>query len=289
MAWIELHQALRKHPKLLHLTSLVGISDKDLVRAKLENLWLEALDYCLNGRLAVAERPLGAAEIADWSGWSGDSALWLRSLIASGWIDEKAGGSGGKTLYLHDWQQYAGKLLARREADRARKPKKGVQRNSNGNPSESGRTYLPEPTVTVPTNQPEEEEPPRPLALASQDAPDEGRELDRSTAAFGFCASPGIEAKKRSISELRRLGISHEFIRAVAKGQPKKAFYTIINEIEKGKAKPEFEPSPAPKPRCRNIKCINGRVADVPNSTPDRTAWKPCPDCGPPLESKATG
>lgn len=153
MAWIELHQSLRNHPKILHLKVLLGAQDKDLVRAKLENLWLWALDYCLNGRLTVAERPLSAAEIAEAAEWSGDGAVFLQSLIAAGWIDERPGGKNGKTLYLHDWQDYAGRLLSKRESER----KRVAEYRENGRTRTVHSTYT-EPTaptvpITVPTNQ----------------------------------------------------------------------------------------------------------------------------------------
>lgn len=124
MAWIELHQALKKHPKTLHLAALVGCADPDHARVKLENLWLWALDYCLNGALAVASRPLSAIEVADASDWRGDPTVWMRSLIDAGWIDEKAGGKGGKTLYLHDWHVYAGRLIEQRELYNQRQNRK---------------------------------------------------------------------------------------------------------------------------------------------------------------------
>ncbi|HYE99338.1 MAG TPA: hypothetical protein VEJ18_10525, partial [Planctomycetota bacterium] len=111
---------------------------KDLVRAKLENLWLTAMDYCPDGRLTVASRPLTADDIAEWSGWHGDATVWLRSLIEAGWIDELQGGVGGKTLYLHDWQDYGGKMHAARLAERERKAKKGGGRNSGGIPVVGG-------------------------------------------------------------------------------------------------------------------------------------------------------
>ncbi len=121
MAWIELHQALRKHPKTLHFASLLGVEDPDLARAKLENLWLWALDYCPSGRLTVRSRHLSAAEIANAADWHGDAAVFLRSLQESGFVEESPGGNGGKSLYLHDWEQYGGKLHAARAADAGRK------------------------------------------------------------------------------------------------------------------------------------------------------------------------
>lgn len=133
MAWIELHQALRTHPKLIHLATLLK-TDPDSARVKLENLWLWALDYCPNGSLTVAKRPLTEPEIAVASGWNGEATDWVRSLIASGWIDKIPGGAGGTTMYLHDWQKYGGKWCKKRERDIIRKQHKLFQEESEAIP-----------------------------------------------------------------------------------------------------------------------------------------------------------
>lgn len=117
----------------------------------------------------------------------------------------------------------------------------------------------------------------------------EAREVDRTVAAFGFCSSPGPTSKRSAITDLRRIGLSHEFIRSIASKQEKKSFYEIIRSLEKNKAVPDFKPSPPAPKKCRNLKCIDGRIIDHERTTAAQTAFKPCPDCGPPLETKATG
>ena len=118
MAWLELHQQLRNHPKLHHLHSLVAPEgDIDLVRSKLENLWLWALDYSdEHGKIEFAKAAPTPKYLSEISGWRGDPVAWMSGLVGSGWIDRD-----GNDLLLHDWEQYAGKYLARRAADARRK------------------------------------------------------------------------------------------------------------------------------------------------------------------------
>lgn len=108
----------------------------------------------------------------------------------------------------------------------------------------------------------------------------ETREVDRSVAAFGFCAIPGTKAKAMAISDLRRQGVSHEFIRAIAANQDQKDFYEIIRSIQKGKATPAFKASESKPKTC--ARCGGtGQVVDHSKTplTSKNTAFKPCPDC----------
>jgi len=125
---------------------------------------------------------------------------------------------------------------------------------------------------------------PPPVEEPGKKAPEteaEEREIDRTVAAFAFCNTPGVPAKANAIRDLRRLGISHEFIRSIAGKQEQKPFYDIIRSLEKGKAKPEFKASPPAPKACRRCSGL-GKVADLEKSTPEKGVYKPCPDCGPP-------
>lgn len=143
--WIELHTSLPNHWKLRRLAKKLRVKDRDLVRAKLENLWLWAIEYRENGRLTG----LDEAEIAEASHWSGDATLWLRSLVECGFIDKSRGGKDGSTLQLHDWWDFAGKLIELRKKNRERKRRARhadipvTGRGSPGLPNLTG----PDPTV----------------------------------------------------------------------------------------------------------------------------------------------
>lgn len=287
MVWIELHQSLRYHAKTGRLAFFLKIKDPDHSRAKLENLWLWAIDNCLDGKLKVADRPLSAEEIAFASGWNGDPTVWLRSLIDAGWIDEAKGGVNGKTLQLHDWHDYAGKLIDSRKADAKRKRDARKRGRPADGRSDGGRT-VPNRTVPNPTQPGDGEAAPTPI-LAPPATPDSEREIDQTVGAFGFCNTPGIPAKRSQIRDLLRLGITHEQIRSVAARQDKKTFIEIIRSLEKDRSKIVLTPKTAIPKKCRNPKCIDGKIIDHAATTPEKTAFKPCPDCGPPAEAKATG
>jgi len=71
-------------------------------------LWWWALDYTDDGYIGKYE----AADIADAVMWDGDPEQLLDALIASGFVDED--------LQIHDWQDYQGRILAKREQNRER-------------------------------------------------------------------------------------------------------------------------------------------------------------------------
>ena len=112
MAWIELHQSLRDHPKVIKLSGLMGCDDDDLVRAKLENLWLWTLDYRDSGDLTG----LTAVEIAKACRVRWDPELWLSSLIEARFIDT----TSERAMHVHDWHDFAGKLIDARARNKQR-------------------------------------------------------------------------------------------------------------------------------------------------------------------------
>lgn len=143
MAWIESHQELGRHPKALKLTRLLKAEQPGTalpaVVGYLHFLWWWAMDFAQDGSLARYD----AYEIAEAAQWNGDAQAFLDALIEAGFIDRK-----GDDLTLHDWDEYAGKLLERRAKDRERKRtaaeeakrERGTPNNSDGKPTERGRT-----------------------------------------------------------------------------------------------------------------------------------------------------
>lgn len=111
MAWIESHQEVGRHPKTKKLARLLGVSLPAAV-GHLHYLWWWALDFAQDGTLGKYD----AADIADAMQWDGDADQLIDALLSAGYIDNT--GSG---LVIHDWAEYAGKLLERRAKDRARK------------------------------------------------------------------------------------------------------------------------------------------------------------------------
>jgi hypothetical protein len=139
MAWIEVHQTLQRHPKLLRLSAKLRIHRAQSA-GHLLFLWLWTLDYAPTGDLSA----FGPAEISAAADYPGDAEIFAQALRETGWIDKDGA--------LHDWYEYAGKLIERRNADKERKRdirkiSPAVQVLSDGRPQDGAWTaYVPNPT-----------------------------------------------------------------------------------------------------------------------------------------------
>lgn len=148
MAWIESHQEVGRHPKTKKLARLLGVSLPAAV-GHLHYFWWWALDFAQDGTLEKYD----GYDLADAMQWDGDPDQLVEALISAGYIDDTDDG-----LTIHDWGEYAGKLLERRAKDRARKRAaaeaagvpQNFRRSSDGNDEESGET----PSASFVTNQP---------------------------------------------------------------------------------------------------------------------------------------
>lgn len=159
MAWIESHQELGQHPKTKKLARLLDVKLPTAV-GYLHFIWWWALNYAQDGSLDRYE----AADIADAAVYDGDPQRLLDALINSGYIDKTDEG-----LVLHDWDEYAGKLLEKRARDRERKHTAtaearrtgDIPQTSDGTPTERAR--LPnvhnQPTIPNQPNQPNQTKP----------------------------------------------------------------------------------------------------------------------------------
>jgi hypothetical protein len=111
MAWIESHESLPGHPKTKRLCRLLKISSVQAV-GHLHYLWWWALKHAQDGDLSRYT----ALDIADACDWIGDEEEFVKALISSGFIDSTMEGN-----CIHDWYDYAGKLLELRMKDAERK------------------------------------------------------------------------------------------------------------------------------------------------------------------------
>lgn len=164
--WIESHQSLRDHPKLIRAARRLKISRPQMI-GHLHCLWWWALDYAQDGNLSAYD----ADDIAAAAEWTGDAADFVNALADAARIGDRPGflalqESGA--FSIHDWNDYAGKLLDKRAADAARKrlgrqtdsakTAQGVQWTSYGHPTDIHETAqvpnLTVPNLTVP-NQPD--------------------------------------------------------------------------------------------------------------------------------------
>lgn len=130
MAWIESHQSLGTHKKLLRLCKELNISDAEAV-GHLQYLWWWSLDNAPGGDLSDIPNSV-IAEVSRWTtagkGRKRDPNIFISALITCQFIDKS--GENNNKLLLHDWEDYAGKLQKRREIDRER------HRKSTGTPQE---------------------------------------------------------------------------------------------------------------------------------------------------------
>lgn len=107
MAWIELHQAIWTHRKTFELAARLDL-DETYAAAHVIRFWTWALDNAPSGDVSDTSR----RAIAYGSGWRGDADQFVDALIGAGWLDAN--------LRIHDWDDYAGRLVERREANAER-------------------------------------------------------------------------------------------------------------------------------------------------------------------------
>lgn len=124
MAWIELHQSLWTHRKTILLAANLGI-DELYAGAHMAKLWTWALDNAQNGDLSG----LPSKVIAFGAGWKGNADDFVQAACLSGWLDESNG-----SYILHDWYDYAGRLIEKKTANKERMRNKratNVQRTND--------------------------------------------------------------------------------------------------------------------------------------------------------------
>jgi hypothetical protein len=152
VAWIESHQDLRDHPKTIRLADILGIQLPTAI-GMMHGLWWWALSYAQDGDITDYAPSL----IAKAMMWDGDPDQLIQALVDCG----RKGHTGflemtdDGRLLIHDWYDYAGKLIEKRKEDAERKRSKrqqsecpqDVQRTSNGHPTPVAGTV---PNRTVP-------------------------------------------------------------------------------------------------------------------------------------------
>lgn len=107
MTWIESHQELARHPKTKRLARNLECSVPAAL-GHLHLLWWWATDYAPDGDLSA----FTAEDIADALLWEGDPQTLIEGLQEARFLDDG--------LQIHDWDDYAGRLIDKREANRER-------------------------------------------------------------------------------------------------------------------------------------------------------------------------
>lgn len=113
MAWIESHQELARHPKTRKLARKLGVSIPSVI-GYLHLMWWWALDYAQDGDLSSYDLD----DLADAMMYEGNSKELITALIESGFLDLD---KDQDRLIIHDWFDYAGKLVEKRRIEAERK------------------------------------------------------------------------------------------------------------------------------------------------------------------------
>jgi len=133
VSYIELHEHVWNHPKTIELSGRLQVR-KTYAVAHLSRLWTWCIRYAEDGCITNIS-PFILADAADWGG---DPEHFLQALVDSKYVDKTPEG-----VFIHDWDDYAGKLLEFRKRDRERKRKPiGTRQHSDGNPMEIQRNSI---------------------------------------------------------------------------------------------------------------------------------------------------
>lgn len=126
MTWIESHVELGAHPKTKRLARTLGLSLPTAV-GHLHYLWWWSIRYREDGDLSGMDD----WEVADAAEWEGEPEAFVGALRSAGFVDPDG--------RLHDWHEYAGKLIdqRKRNAERMRAARSG-QRTATADPRHWG-------------------------------------------------------------------------------------------------------------------------------------------------------
>jgi len=109
VAWIESHQALGQHPKTIALADLLHVSLPTAV-GHLQYFWWWALDFAPTGQIRTTPAVIARACL-----WRGNTDRFWQGLIMAGFMDVNE-----DVVTIHDWLDYAGRLVERRAANAER-------------------------------------------------------------------------------------------------------------------------------------------------------------------------
>ncbi|MBO5863513.1 MAG: hypothetical protein J6Q59_04510 [Paludibacteraceae bacterium] len=129
MAWIQVHQQLKDHRKLLQAADELEVEPVHML-GMLISFWLWALDNAPSGSL----EGISSRTIARAAQWSGEPDVFVSAIADAGLLREEALG----VLKINDWYEYAGKLIDQREAEKERSRRRRAA-SSNDQQTTAGR------------------------------------------------------------------------------------------------------------------------------------------------------
>lgn len=102
MAWLELHQSVAWHRKTCALATKLNVRRAEAL-GLVATLWLWALEHAQDGALGhLTDREVSAA-----AGWHRKPEGFVLALSEVGFLDPDGG--------IHDWYDFAGKLIEKRQ------------------------------------------------------------------------------------------------------------------------------------------------------------------------------
>ena len=102
MAWIQIHQQLKDHRKVLAAADELDIEPAHML-GLLISFWLWAIDNAPDGSLAgISDRMIARA-----AQWDKDPEEFVAALTSASLLDVTEDG----VLEIHDWSEYTGKLI----------------------------------------------------------------------------------------------------------------------------------------------------------------------------------
>lgn len=111
MAWIQVHQTLKDHRKIYAAADALDVEPAHAL-GLIVSFWLWALDNAPSGSLdGISNRMIARA-----AQWTGSANEFVEALKNADLLDETADGG----LELHDWQEYTGSLIEKRESEKIR-------------------------------------------------------------------------------------------------------------------------------------------------------------------------
>jgi hypothetical protein len=141
--WIESHQSIRNHPKIKKASRLAGVNEFEMI-GRLHCLWWWALDYAPDGDVTKYSQE----DIESAVDWTGDPGRFYRALIDCGFnghcglLEYVDDGS----IVIHDWHNYGGRLLEKRELNAQRMRDKRASHVQNTSIARTGATEQTEQT-----------------------------------------------------------------------------------------------------------------------------------------------
>jgi DnaD/phage-associated family protein len=147
MAWIELHETLPEHKKIYALMDELKVDQLKAIGI-VTRLWLWAIRQAGDGDLAGYP----PKAIANAIGWKKSPKSLFDGLVEAGFVD-----IGEGTCALHDWDDYAGRLIEKR-AQNAERMRTSRARAKNVQGTSRARAGATVPNQTVPNYIDDDEE-----------------------------------------------------------------------------------------------------------------------------------